>query len=240
MNKGVWKIAKVNLQNIKVTYFTVGIIVLATMVQSVILLIIAGAGGDMGGQSQVSWGCYFWLLPMLAAVFIPLKNFSRIVNLGGKRDNFIWGSLVTYGLLSLVAAVANTAVYFLFDRFVMETGYFDRSVFGGSINIIDVFGWAGNGAVIALIQQFVFLLFLSVVIHTLVAIQDKWYGWVTDIVLAAIISVFVPIEPLRNVLVGFFYFIIFQPTVLLQIAVCLILAILIYALNKPIFAKKVI
>jgi len=84
------------------------------------------------------------------------------------------------------------------------------------------------------------LFLLASFVHTLVSIQDKWYGWVTDVVLIAIISVFTPIAPLRAVLVVFFNMIIFHPNALLHILNCVGIGLIIYALNKPIYARKAI
>jgi hypothetical protein len=72
------------------------------------------------------------------------------------------------------------------------------------------------------------------------AAQDKWYGWVADVLIVAIISVFTPIEPLRASLVWFFNLIIFHSNTFLQIAAYLILATAIYSLNKLILARKAI
>jgi hypothetical protein len=51
--------------------------------------------------------------------------------------------------------------------------------------------------------------------------------------------VFTPIAPLRAVLAAFFRTILFSPPPL-QISVCLILAAALYALSKPIYARKAI
>jgi F0F1-type ATP synthase assembly protein I len=51
--------------------------------------------------------------------------------------------------------------------------------------------------------------------------------------------VFIPIAPLRGVLIGFFYLIIFSAAPL-QIAACLILGLAVYSLNIPVFARKAI
>ena len=72
------------------------------------------------------------------------------------------------------------------------------------------------------------------------AAQDKWYGWVADILIIAIISVFTPIAPLRAALVRFFNLIIFHSNAFIQIAACLILALVVYSLNKLLLARKAI
>lgn len=240
MSKQAWTIAKINLKNIKSAYFTVGIVALTMLVQFIIQMVIAAVSGKVFDQSGLSVGCVLWLLPLMAAIIIPTKNFRRIVNLGGKRDHFIWGSLMVYAALALIISAVNTLIYYTFDSFIQSSGYFGADHMGGVMNAIEVFGWTANGGIAAFAQQFAFLLLVSAAVHTLVAMQDKWYGWVTDVLLAAIISVFTPIAPLRAVLIGFFNLIIFQSNVFLQIAICLVLAIVIYSANKPIYARKAI
>jgi hypothetical protein len=111
---------------------------------------------------------------------------------------------------------------------------------GGILDIMHVFGWINNGIVVAFFQQFAFLLLFAAFVHTLTAMQDKWYGWVADVLIIVIISVFTPIAPLRASLAWFFNLIIFHSNAFLQIAACLILAFVIYSFNRFIFARKAI
>jgi hypothetical protein len=235
MSRGAWKIAKVNLQNIQVPYIVTAIIAAITLAQTLIKALIALDGGDMSGQLEISFGCYLWLLPLLAAIFIPAKNFRRIVNLGGKRGNFFWGSLGAYAALAVAVSLGNIVIHYAFDRPIIAAHYFE-----GLINLVDVFGWTKHGPITAFIQQAAFLFLFTVFTHTLTSIQDKWYGWAADAALIAVISVFTPIAPLRAALVWFFTLILFHPVPLAQIAACLVLAAVIYALNKPVYARKAI
>jgi hypothetical protein len=158
--------------------------------------IIAVSSGSVGEQLQISSGNYSWLLIIMAAIFIPTKNFSRIVNLDGKRNGFFWGSLSCYATLAGAVTIANTFLYYTYERLLISTGYYsgyemfiqNPTIMDNhyiSVNLIEVFGWLGNGAVIAFVQQFAFLFLLASVVHTLTAMQDKWYAWVTDAVIAA-------------------------------------------------------
>ena len=251
MGKKVWAVAKINLKNIKSPYFTTGLVFGVIFVQSIVYTIIAFAKDTAGEQLQISGGCYFWLLIIMAAIFIPSKNFRRIIHLGGKREDFFWGSLTCHAVLAGAVAVANTVFYHTYERFLVNTSYYaDFEAFVQNpaimdnhyinVNVIDVFGWSGNGVILSILQQFAFLFLLAAVIHTLTAMQDKWYGWVADAAIAAILAVFIPIAPLRGALVWFFGLIIFQPNAFLQITACLILAMLTYSLNKSLFARKAI
>ena len=136
--------------------------------------------------------------------------------------------------MAAVVSLIGIIFYYTYEQFIFSN-YYEG---GFTLNPIYWFGWINNGPVIAFFQQFAFLLFFAVFIHTLTAIQDKWYGWATDIIIIAIISVFTPIAPLREKLIWFFTLIIFSSNALLQIIACLILSAAVYPLNKIIFARK--
>lgn len=251
MNKHTWAIVKLNLKNIKTPYFVTGLIFSIIFVQSIVYTIIAISCGSAGEQLSISSGNYLWLLIIMAAIFIPTKNFRRIVNLGGKRDGFFWGSLSCYTTLAGAVTIADTFLYYTYERLLISTGYYtgyetfiqNTSLMDNhyiSVHLIEVFGWLGNGKVIAFVQEFAFLFLLATVVHTLTAMQDKWYGWVTDAIIAAILGVFIPIAPLRVWLLRFFNLIIFNSNAFMQISACMLLAIAVYALNKLIFARKAI
>jgi hypothetical protein len=240
MCKIIWKTAKINLNNLKVPYVIAGVTAGLLLVNIIVYVILALNGVDTSDQGFISCGNAFWLLPVLAGIFIPAKNFRRTINLGAKRGNFFWGSLECYAVLSTAASFANVFIYYAIDMYIKKTGYFDRNFFAGIINLAEVFGWTRHGVIAAFLQQFAFLFLFAVFTHTLTAMQDKWYGWLTDVLLIAIISVFTPIAPLRSALVWFFTLILTHPNAFLQIFACLILAIAIYSLNKPVFARKAI
>jgi hypothetical protein len=233
MCKKVWTVAKLNLKTIRNPYFVTALVVLAMLAQALIKVIIATNRGYPLTEMTPGVNAYFWLLPLLAAIHIPSKNFRRISNLGGKRNDFFWGSLTTHAILAFSVSLVNMFVFYSFDNKV-EKHYM------GLFSPVGIFGWIENGAAVAFIQQFAFLFLVMAFFHTFTAIQDKWYGWATDIVIAAILSVFIPIPILRSKLVWFFNLIIFHSNAALQISACMILALAIYTLNKPIFARKAI
>jgi len=234
MRKSIINIAKLNFRNLNVPYWVTGITCFTMLVQMIINSIV------INNNMEISVGNYLWLLLVMAAIFIPTKNFRRIINLGGKRGNFFWGSLVTYAILACAVSLVNVVFNYGFDRLFEASPNFDRSYFGGVINLTEVFGWTRYGALVAFLQQFAFLFLFAVFVHTLTASQDKWYGWAADVAIIAIISVFTPIAPLRATLVWFFTAILFHPNALFQIVFCLVLAAAIYSLNRPIFNRKAI
>jgi len=238
MCKNIWKATKVNLRNIKVPYFVTMLYFGFMLIQNVAQLAIARSGVDMSTNGEVSAGNSFYVLIVLAAIFIPAVNYSRIITLGGKRHYFLCGSLVTYGLLAIAASLANTAYHVVYDRYVIAAGYFDPNLFSGGVgNLMVVFGWTSHGIVVVFLQQTAFMFLLAVVVHTVTAIQGKWYGWVANALIVAIIALLVSTAGPSPALLALA---ILHHNALLQIISCLVLAFALYALSKPIFARKAI
>ena len=229
-------VAKINFRNLKLAYIFTGILFFGMIIEDVVFILLEYFGAYSGNADNtvVGIGNFLFLFVIFGAIFIPSTNFRKIMHLGAKRSNYFKGCALAHVIIAATVSLAGIILYFTYERFISLSFYG-----GGSLNVLDVFGWMDNGFAVAFLQQFAFLLLLASVIHTLTAAQDKWYGWVADVVIAAVISVFTPIAPLRRALVGFFHLIIFSPAAL-QIASCLVLAAAVYMLNKPIFARRVI
>jgi hypothetical protein len=232
MNKSVWTVNLLNLKNIKAPYIITGVTFLCMIIQDMIKVILSMNGSDLI-EVIISSGDILWLLMPLAGIFIAAKNFRRLINLGGRRWNFFLGSLVTYLILSATVSLVSTLMYYTYERFMANTGYFL-----GVINLADVFGWSARGPVMIFLEQFAFLFLFAVFTHTLTAMQDKWYGWAADIAIAAIISVFTPIASLRASLVWFFNLILFHSSAFIQIAACIALGAVISAASLPVINRK--
>ncbi|MDR2166982.1 MAG: hypothetical protein LBE35_03910 [Clostridiales bacterium] len=217
-------IAKINARQSKLAYWIVGAIALSLIVQGFLALIGVPTGSMAAGNS-------LYLLPLLIAIFIPALNFTKIMNLGGKRADFFKACILNYAVVALLVTAAALGLYYTFDAAVQYHTY-------DALNLFDVFGFIQNGPIIAFIQMFAFLLLLSAFTHTLTLSQTRWYGIAASIAIVAIISVFTPIAPLRAALVWFFNMIIFHNSAAVQIASCLVLATIIYALSLfPIKSK---
>jgi hypothetical protein len=157
------------------------------------------------------------------------------MNLGGKRMDFFKGSLLTYAAVVLFTALLAILSYYTLNRFAIIGA--EENI---SMDLLDVFGFIARGPVVAFLQMLAFLFLLIAVAHTLTLVQGRWYGWVADVLIIAVISVFTPIAPLRAALVWFFNLIIFHDVAIAQIASCLILGAAIYALSLiPIKGKAV-
>lgn len=210
-----WAIAKINFRHLKLAYVITAVLVLAGCSNFIQDFSVAPPNG------YADLANYFCAAGILAAVFIPAINFQKIMHLGAKKIDFYWGALLNYGIFSAAASCANI-VLFLLEKTVIGSRF-------TILNLVGVFGWISHGLVLAFFQEFFFLLLVTAFIHTLTTVQTFWVGWVADIVIAAIISVFTPIPILRSALVWFFNLIIFNANAAVQMISCLVLAFLFYA-----------
>ena len=167
------------------------------------------------GEVALSNGNYTWLLAVLTPFFFVFYDFTKLMHLGASKRDYFFGCLISYGLLALCISLVNTVVHVLIDPV-----YPAQTV----INLMDVCRWTENGVLVAGLQQMFFLLLVMIFLHVLLSMQTRWYGWLTDAVLVAVICVFTPIAPLRAVLAGFFQIIMFNGSAVLHIGVCLLLS----------------
>lgn len=219
-----WVIAKINFQHLKLAYIITAVTVIAGT-SNLIQFLISSTNNKYTDSAN-----YLYLAVILASIFIPALNFKKIMHLNGKKLDFYWGTLINYVIIAAVVSLANIALFLLC-----------KSIFGHILiiwNTVGLFGWISHGVVIAFFQQFLFLLLSAVFIHTLTTIQTFWFGWVTDAVLTAIISVFTPIPVLRQALLWFFNMIIFNSNAFVQIISCLVLSAAIYALDLLVLQRK--
>lgn len=176
-----------------------------------LVVLCATSSGDV----VLSNGNYTWLLAVLTPFFFVFYDFPKLMHLGANKKDYFFGCLISYGLLSFCISLVNTVIHLLIDPV-----YSAQTV----INMMDVCKWTENGIIVAGLQQMFFLLLVMVFLHVLLSMQTHWYGWLTDVLLVAIICVFTPIAPLRAVLTGFFRIIMFNSNAVLHICVCLLLS----------------
>jgi len=236
MSKKAWTIAKINLRTLRILWLPASTTALAMLISSVISAILMRTQIEVG--SDISPINALWLMPVMVAIAIPAFSYRRVINLGGKRNSFFAGGIITYVVIAAIVSFFVTLFNFTIEPIFERSAYFDPNFLGGIVNLVEVFGWANRGFMVAFFQQFAFLVFFSAFVHTLAAAHSRWYGWVADVAIIAIISVFTPIPILRRSLVWFFNLILFHPNALVQIAGCLVLAAVVYGISKPILARK--
>ena len=182
---------------------------------SFILTAIVVLCATSSGEVALSNGNYTWLLAVLTPFFFVFYDFTKLMHLGASKRDYFFGCLISYGFLALCICLVNTVVHVLNDPVCPA-----QTV----IKLMDVCRWTENGILVAGLQQMFFLLLVMIFLHVLLSMQTRWYGWLTDAVLVAVICVFTPIAPLRAVLGGFFQIIMFNGSAVLHIGVCLLLS----------------
>ena len=217
--KTIIGMAKINWRHSKVAYLITGITFAVGFLQYIIDLTV-----NPPDNVIFSAGNYMYLLPLCMGIFVAALNFPKLMNLGGKRMDFFKSGFITYLVISAASSLVCMATYFTVNKWMLS-----NSRIAGMLDLYDIFGFMSRGAIIAFFQAAAFMLLIAVTAHTLTLIQGIWYGWVTNVVIIAIISVFTPIAPLRAALVWFFNMIIFNKNAALQIISCLITGIVIYS-----------
>ena len=263
MNNKAWAVARINLRTMGALYFAVFNTALAFVISIGLgiflssgyagpagISAIPGAAGDaltgaayqvtISSSGQISPANALWLLMVMVPLALPTYSFKRIMNLGGKRNSFFWGALLTYVILAAVSALIMTVSSFAIEPLFEQHYHFNHSFFGGIANLVEVFGWAQRGPAVAFIQQLAFFILLAAFVHTLAAAQGRWYGWAANLAIVAIIAVFTPIAPLRAVLGRFFNLILLHPSAVVQVAACLALAAGFFGLSKIVLDRKVV
>ena len=182
---------------------------------SFIIMALVVLCATSSGDVVLSNGNYTWLLAVMTPFFFVFYDYTKLMHLGASKRDYFFGCLISYGVLALGISLINTLIHLLIDPV-----YPAQAV----INMMDVCKWTENGIIIAGVQQMFFLLLVMIFLHVLLSMQPHWYGWLTDAILVAIISIFTPIAALRGILSGFFQIIMLNGNALLHIGICLLLS----------------
>lgn len=192
-------------------------------------IVVFCATTSSDSKIALSNGNYTWLLAIMTPFLVVFYDYTKLLHLGTSKKNYFLGSLVSYGLMALLVSFVNTGIHVVLDP-LNHT----QTV----INMMDLCGWTANGIFIAFLQQTLFLLLTMIFLHVLLSMQNYWYGWMTDAVLAAIICIFTPVAPLRHILANFFKIIMFNNNALIHIVVCLILSAALSFIGLTVLKRK--
>ncbi|GHU65160.1 hypothetical protein FACS1894184_00400 [Clostridia bacterium] len=223
-----WAAAKIMMRSVKAAYVTGGVVGLALLATYIIAVAIPG-----NSTGVVSLGDVGALILVVTAITIPAKCLRRLINLGGKRDDFWYGSVLAYAVMAIVVSLVCLLFNYTVDPLMMRHPQVTEQ-----LSIIMAFGFMQRGAFVAFFQYTAVWFFFAMFVHTLTLLQDCWIGWSCDVIIVTIISVFTPIAALRAFEVWFWRLVIFQPNAFLQILSCLALGLLLFAVNKPILGRK--
>lgn len=196
---------------------------------TILVVLLSSTSSD--AKIAISRGNYTYLYILIIPFFIVYFNFSKLIYLNVTKKYYFWGSMITYIIAAFSVSLINTFIHLVIDP-INQT----QTV----INLLELCSWWENGPFIAFFQQFTFLLLVAIFLQLLLSMQTYWYGWLTDITLVAIICIFVPIQPLRNILVDFFKLMMFNSNSLLHIGICLLSSFILAYLWLIVLKKKAI
>ncbi len=177
---------------------------------------------------------------LIAPVLIALVNYRKLENLGVSDKNFFIGCLLDYvfyaAVISLIAVLLDA---FLEPALIRGQGVVLYCP-------VDEIGSQSGNPFLSFLLQFSLLLSLECICHTLAFIQDKWYGWLADAVIAFLLcSSLMYIPFLFGVFdfilehgEGLYNFLFFKGSDGLRILWFLALALLVYATNLFYLPRK--
>ncbi|MFF3099776.1 hypothetical protein [Viridibacillus arvi] len=200
---------------------------LIALIITILVVLLSTTSSD--ASISISRGNYTYLYMLMMPFFIVYFNFSKLIHLNATKKDYFWGSILTYIIAAASISMVNTFIHLVIDP-MNQTQIV--------INLLELCGWWENGVFVAFFQQFAFLLMVAVFLHVLLSMQSYWYGWLTDAVLVAIICVFVPIQPLRQILVSFFKLIMFNGNALLHISVCLSISMVLALVGLAVLKRR--
>jgi hypothetical protein len=214
-------VTKMNTHCLLPAYISAGISILA-----VVLLKFTSHGAN------INISIFFdalMILPFLTvlifAFLIASQNFILLMNLGGNRKDFFYGCLVTYVIFAVLAAVVNCVIY-------KACAIIYPNV---ELNIRD--GFAEYSILLTFFLQFVFLLFIAVIFHTITLVFPRFGFWGMLMFLFAFcnLSIGVPIAQSLNNLK---FFDLFSRYAFKQILFYLICISIVYPLSRLILNRK--
>jgi hypothetical protein len=222
--KKALSIAVLELKNIKAAYITAACLIIIGM--WTLIQCLTGLSGNI----YIDTANYLYVFAVLSPILISSYCMKRVLYLNGSKKMFFKGTLLAYLIAALSFSVLNLLIFSLTDV-----------IFGNSVSIINlssVFGWRENGLIVCLIQQFSFFLFAECFFHTLTCAHFRKYGIAADIILAAILAIFIPVKQFRKYLTAFFDLIIFADNAAIQIISCLLLSALFYLMSINIIRRR--
>jgi hypothetical protein len=164
-------------------------------------------------------GNYLFLLPLCMAIFIPVKHFTKLMHLGGKRKVFFQSTFFTYLFAVIIIVLAN-----ILTRSTVDKAFVSSGKLGGTLDLFDVFRFSTHGSIISFVQMSALLLLFCCIVHTFTLIQGKWYGWIINAII-----IFMILSPLNILLLWFFKIVIFNNSAIVQTLSCLAFSVAIYS-----------
>ena len=209
-----WTVTRLCLANLTTAWAILVVAFAVVTVPSVVQIMQAGEDEYFENSYLLSSGNALYLLLVVVPIVVATRHILQVMHLNAAKEVFLGGAAVLYALLAASVAATNYAFYRLLDQPWSQTFQV--------VNVAEVFGWTGNGSVIAFLQQFVFLLVVALGVHCLASTQRTWSGWSAVLVLVVLFSASLAIEPLAVVRRWLLDLLILHDDAPVQIGACLV------------------
>lgn len=226
MIKRAGTITILNLKNLKAGYITMSIL----CGQLLIKILLAAFGVNLSRHIEINIGSFLCLLIPITAYIIITTNFKKMISLGLKRIDFLNGAFVTYIILCFILSFVSTLLNFTLDQFILNQNYFS-----GLLNITDFLGWGGRGIITIFIQQFIVLMLIATLFHTLFSISKLRYKWMIYVVLLLVTAALLFFPSSRTIVSEICNLIIFTENILTQFISSLTFILVLYFVNVIIY-----
>ncbi len=130
-------VTKVNLKNQTVAWIITAVCILGGLSNYLI------SGSDGFKNPFLSIGLYPWIFLILLAILTPARNFRKFMNINLKKNEYMKGCAIGYILLAWLLSAINLVCYMTIDASIAKIPS------SGIINLLDIFGWADHGLLLA-------------------------------------------------------------------------------------------
>ncbi len=160
-----WRLVRLNLsgRTFLAGYATLGIVT-ALMAANYLILPFEG---DPSNNVILSLGCALWAWPVLAAVLVSTRSYSRTLNLGARPADFYLGSLLTVGVFSLGVGVGTTVLHYTLDaatlRYVEAIDGISEAM--GHFDHVPALAWLATATAV---------LVMALIAQTVALVQARW------------------------------------------------------------------
>lgn len=199
-------------------------------IPSVIQIQQAGPDEYFEKSYLLSSGNAWYPLLLIAPAVVATRHVTKVMHLNASKEVFLAGAVLLYMLLAAGVSAANHVFHYSLDQTWSQTFQV--------VNLAETFGWTSNGVLTSFVQQFAFLVLLALGVHCLASMQRSWAGWSVDVLLIALCSVSLVVEPLVGARAWVSEHLVFHPNPAVQILCCLVTGAALYGINLTVLRRR--
>ena len=230
MNSKPWTVMRLCLVNLTAVWAIMLVAFAMVTIPSVIQVVQAGPDEYFEKSYLLSSGNAWYLLLIVAPVLVATRHVTKVMHLNAAKEVFLGGAVLLYALLAAGVSAANHAFHYSLDQSWSQTFQV--------VNLAETFGWTSNGPLISLVQQFAYLLMVALGVHCLASVQKSWKGWSFDLLLVALFSASLVVDPLLSVRTWVVELLVLHSNAVVQVVSCLVAVVLLYAISLTVLRRQ--